>query len=100
MSDDLTTEVRQAWRKFMDVHKAAWAENIESKVLRQGLLDEGEIVPLNELEISDWLEKLRHKNNNSTLAKTYENSPVRSQPCLEKTVLKHHNINSDGAKPV
>jgi hypothetical protein len=38
---------------------------------------EGEIVPLNELDISDWLKKLLHKNVNSTLAKTYENSPVK-----------------------
>jgi hypothetical protein len=50
---------------------------IESKVLRQGQLVEGEIVPLNELEKSDWLEKLLHKKDNSTLAKTYENSPVK-----------------------
>jgi hypothetical protein len=38
---------------------------------------EGEIVPLNELEKSDWLEKLLHKKDNSTLAKTYEKSPVK-----------------------
>jgi hypothetical protein len=77
ISEDLTTEERQARRKIVDAHKAARAENIESKVLRQGLLVEGEIVPLNELEKSDWLEKLLHKNDNSTLAKTFENSPVK-----------------------
>ena len=38
---------------------------------------EGEIVPLNELEKSDWLDKLLHVKDNSTLAKTYENSPVK-----------------------
>jgi hypothetical protein len=77
ISDDLTTEERQARRKIVDAHKAARAENIESKVLRQGLLVEGEIVPLNELEKSDWLDKLLHVKDKSTLAKTYENSPVK-----------------------
>jgi hypothetical protein len=45
ISEDLTTEERQTRRKIVDAHKAARAENIESKVLRQGLLIEAEIVP-------------------------------------------------------
>jgi len=39
--------------KIVDAHKAARAENIESKVLRQGLLVECEMVPLNELKKID-----------------------------------------------
>jgi len=100
ISEDLTTEERQARRKIVDAHKAARAENIESKVMRQGLLVEGEMVPLNELEKSDWLENLLHKNDNSTLAKTFENSPVKptlsGKDCPKAPKKK---INSDGAKP-
>jgi hypothetical protein len=33
ISDDLTTEERETRRKIVDAHKAARAENIESKVL-------------------------------------------------------------------
>jgi hypothetical protein len=83
----------------VDAHKAARAENIESKVMRQGLLVEGEIVPLNELEKSDWLEKLLHKNDNSTLAKSFENSPVKPTLSAKDCPKAPKKINSDGAKP-
>jgi hypothetical protein len=63
ISDDLTTEERQDRRKIVEAHKVARAENIETKVLRQGLLENGEILPPFELEKSDWLEKFLQKIN-------------------------------------
>jgi hypothetical protein len=75
ISDDLTTEERQVRRKIVEAHKAARAENIESKVLRQGLLMNGEIVPSAKLEKSDWLEKFLQKPDNVPLALANESSP-------------------------
>jgi hypothetical protein len=65
ISDDLTTEERQKRRKIVDAHKAARDENIESKVLRQGLLVNGEILLPAELNKSDWLEKLLQRQDNN-----------------------------------
>lgn len=75
ISDDLTTEERLSRRKIVDAHKAARAENIETKVLRQGLLVNGEIVPLSELESSDWLKRFLHKKDNVPQAMANESSP-------------------------
>jgi hypothetical protein len=84
ISDDLTTEERQSRRKIVNAHKAARAENIESKVMRQGLLVNGEIVPPSELEKSDWLQLFMHNKDNVPLAMTNESSPPASSTLLRK----------------
>jgi hypothetical protein len=75
ISNDLTTEERETRRKIVDAHKAARAENIESKVLRQGLLVNGELMPVTELCKSDWLEKFMQKVDDIPLAIANECSP-------------------------
>jgi hypothetical protein len=84
ISDDLTTEERQSRRKIVNAHKAARAENIESKVMRQGLLVNGEIVPPSELEKSDWLELFMQNKDNEPLAMANESSPLASSTLLRK----------------
>jgi hypothetical protein len=45
--------------------------------MRQGLLVDGEIVSLTDLEKGDWLDKFLHKKDNAPLATTNESSPVK-----------------------
>jgi hypothetical protein len=88
ISDDLTTEERQKRRKIVDAHKAARDENIESKVLRQGLLVNGEILLPAELNKSDWLEKLlQRQDNNVPLAIANESSPPVTPTIPKKDFL-------------
>jgi hypothetical protein len=54
-------------------------------VVRQGLLVEGEIVPLNELEKSDWLEKLLHRKRQFNPCKNW---PIRLTVSLGQTKKK------------
>ncbi|MGL5471307.1 MAG: hypothetical protein ACRDCT_24575 [Shewanella sp.] len=76
ISDDLTTEERQARRKIVNAHKAARAENIESKIMRKGLLVNDEIVLSAELSNSNWLRNCVLKTDNGVpLAIANECSP-------------------------
>jgi hypothetical protein len=75
ISDDLTSDERRNRRKIVDAHKAARAENIESKVMRNGLLVNGQILPPSELETSDWMEMHLVKKNSAPEIKVTETSP-------------------------
>jgi hypothetical protein len=72
----------------VNAHKAARAENIESKVMRQGLLVNGEIVPPNELDKSDWLELFMHNKDNVPRAMTNESSPPANSTLQRKDCPK------------
>jgi hypothetical protein len=82
----------------VNAHKVARAENIESKVMRQGLLVNGEIVPPNELDKSDWLELFMHNKDNVPLAMTNESSPPASSTLQRKDSPKAPRKNSRNAE--
>lgn len=75
ISEDLAMDERLTRRKIVEAHKAARLKDIDTKVMRQGLLVNGVILPPSDLDNTNWMEKYASQKDNATQLKFSEISP-------------------------